>query len=251
MRPGPTLAPRRSLKALRSDPLARGALARLGAGYVALCWRTTRWRIEGRAHLDDLLARGGPIIPAFWHGRLIFSPLWAPPGRRIFAMISNNRDGDLIAEVVGRFGVETVRGSTADPRKEEKDKGGRAAFVGGLQALREGGVLAITPDGPRGPRMRAQSGAAGLSVAAGAPILPIAWSARHARMLGSWDRFLLPIPFDRGLMIYGAPLEPPPRAAGEAGVEAHRLRLEAALNALTAQADAAMDRPPVEAEPAR
>ncbi len=240
----------RAVRAARANPAWRGVLSGAAAFYIRLCWRTTRWRVEGAEHLDALAARGGPLIACFWHGRLLFSPLWAIPGRRTFAMISNNRDGDLIAATVGRFGVETVRGSSADPRKRRKDKGGREAFVAGLRALSGGGVLAITPDGPRGPRMRAQSGVAGLSAAAEAPVLPIAVSTAHGRLLRSWDRFLLPLPFDRGVMLYGRPIASPGRTADEAAIEAHRLAVETALNALTARADAMAGREAIAPEPA-
>lgn len=233
----------------RGSASGRAAVSRLGAGYIALCWRTTRWRVEGGAHLDALLERGGPFIAAFWHGRLFFSPMLAPPGRRTVAMISNNKDGELIAATVARFGVHAVRGSTADPRKGAKDKGGREAFEGGAAELARGAVLAITPDGPRGPRMRAQTGVAALSALTGAPVLPIALSTRRGLFARSWDRFLICFPFDRGVLIYGAPLPAPPSDAPEA-VERHRRAVEDALNALTAEADRLSGRAPVTPDPA-
>mgnify|MGYP006281721493 FL=1 len=189
------------------------------------------------------------MIAAFWHGRLFFSPLLAPPGRRTVAMISNNRDGDLIAAAAAILGVDSVRGSTAHPGKRDKDKGGREAFAAGRAALEAGAVLAITPDGPRGPRMRAQPGVAALSAAAGAPVVPIALSTAHGRVLRSWDRFLLPIPFDRGALLYGAPL-PPPDPEDPAAVEAHRAAIEDRLTALAAEADRLMGRAPVAPAPA-
>jgi lysophospholipid acyltransferase (LPLAT)-like uncharacterized protein len=242
-------APRldRALKRLRGSAAGRWALSRLGAAYVRLCWATTRWRVEGREHADALLATGAPVIAAFWHGRLLFSPFWIPRDRPVYAMISNNHDGALIAALVARFGVVGVRGSSAHPGKRDADKGGRAAFAAGAAALRGGGVLGITPDGPRGPRMRAHPGVAALSVAAGAAVLPVAFSTRRGRLSRSWDRFLVARPFDDGVLLYGAPLPPP---ADAAGVEAHRLAVETALNALTERADRMAGREPARPDPA-
>ncbi len=231
------------LKRMRATGLARLALPRLVAGYIALVWRTTRWRVIGAEHRRAAEA-GGAVVAAFWHGRVFLSPKLAPGGRRTSAIISNNRDGDIIAAAAERLGVAAIRGSTRHPGKREKDKGGRGAYAAGLAALRRGEVLAITPDGPRGPRMRAQPGVAALAIAARAPVLPLALSTRRGRILKTWDRFLLPLPFDSGALAYGAPLAPP-QDASDAAVEAFRLRIEAALTALTAEADRAMGRAPV------
>lgn len=202
---------------------------------------TIRWTVLGAEHRDALVAGGGPFIAGFWHGRLLFSPFWAPRGRRTLAIISNNHDGALIAATVARFGVEAVRGSTSDPRKRFRNKGGHAAFSTALTALESGAVVGITPDGPRGPRMRAQPGIAALSIAAQVPVLPVAFSTRRGRLLRGWDRFLVPLPFDRGWLVFGPPINPPPRGS-DALLEAHRATVEAALNDVTATADRLADR---------
>ncbi|MCL5778831.1 lysophospholipid acyltransferase family protein [Limibaculum sp. FT325] len=228
------------LRGLRHSAIGRRALAALGAFYIWLVLRTTRWQVEGGEHLDAVVSRGGGFIPCLWHGRLMMSPTWAPPGRRTVAMISNNADGDLIAAIVGWFGVHTVRGSTYDKAKR-RDKGGRAAYHGAEAELTEhAAVVAITPDGPRGPRMHAQAGAAMLSIETRAPILPVAFSARRGWVLRSWDRFFVPAPFGRGALVYGAPLDPPPAAGGD--VEAYRAAIEHAVTAVTDRADALMGR---------
>jgi lysophospholipid acyltransferase (LPLAT)-like uncharacterized protein len=238
----------RWIKRLRGDDALRGALSRLAAGWIAFVWRTTRWRREGDAHRAAALA-GGPLIAAFWHGRLFFSPLWGAEGRRTFAMISNNRDGALIAATAARFGIEAIRGSSADPRKPAKRKGGADAYQGAAEALAAGHIVALTPDGPRGPRMRAQAGVAALSARLRAPVLPIAVSTRHGVFAGSWDRFLIPLPFDRGVLLHGPAIPPPDSDAPEA-IEAHRRAIETVLNDLTARADALAGRAPVAPDPA-
>jgi lysophospholipid acyltransferase (LPLAT)-like uncharacterized protein len=232
------------IKRFRGSALGRLVLSHLGAATMRLVWHSTRWSVEGLEHRNAVLAGGGPVVTAFWHGRLFFSPFLAPPGRETVAMISNNSDGALISAIVARFNVGAVRGSTRDPRKRERDKGGREAYDAALAALGRNAVLAITPDGPRGPLMRAQGGAALLSIAAQAPVLPWSISTRHARFTRSWDRFLIPRPFDRGLLIYGPPIQPP-AAADEDAVERHRLAIETAVTAVTQEADRRMGHPPL------
>lgn len=228
---------------LRATRAGQFLSVRLGAFYIRLCLRTIRWTIEGKDHLDRVVAGGGPLIAAIWHGRLFFSPTWAPPGRRTVAMISNNRDGELIAGIVSRFNVATVRGSTYD-REKRRDKGGAAALHQAERELGRGSVVAITPDGPRGPRMRAQNGAAQLSAACRCPVVPVAFSVTWGRILPSWDRFLVPYPFCRGAVVYGAPIGPPPDSSPET-VEALRQEIEEATTRVTNRADDLCGRPHV------
>ena len=93
--------------------------------------------------------------------------------------------------------------------------------------------------------MRCQPGVALLSARSGAPIMPWAYATRRAKALRSWDRFLVPMPFDRGAMVFGDPIAPP-TAEGPEALEAHRLRIEAALLDCARVADAAVGRAPVE-----
>ena len=234
----------RALRRFRERPAGRWLLSHVGALAMRLAHATTRWTVVGAANRAAVVDTGGAFIAAFWHGRLFFSPFWVPRGRRTLAVISNNHDGALISDTVAHFGVEAVRGSTAHPGKRFRDKGGRLAFAAALSALESGAVVGITPDGPRGPRMHAQPGVAALSVAAQVPVLPVAFATCRGRLLRGWDRFLVPMPFDRGVLVYGSPLAPPPRG-DEAAAEAHRQAIEAALNAVTAEADRLAGRTPV------
>lgn len=214
----------------------REIVARLGSFYLRLVWITTRWRFEGQEHRDALLAKPAGFIVSVWHGRLFILPCLKPRSRRIYGMISDNRDGDIITRLVGFHGVGAIRGSSADPRKPEKSKGGGGALRESLPLLAAGHLVGMTPDGPRGPRMRAQIGVAAISAIAGVSVIPVGISTRRGRMLSNWDRFLIPYPFGRGAVVYGAPLSPPDPDDAE-GIEAHRRAIEAATTAATRRAD--------------
>lgn len=236
---------------LRHSPTGRWLGSAIGAFYMRLVNWTTRWSIEGRAHYDQALTGETGVIAVGWHGRLFMSVFWVPRGRQrrhTVAMISNNRDGDLISALVRRFGVVAVRGSTYDHEKQ-KDKGGAEAFTGAERALTDRRALvAITPDGPRGPRMRVQPGAARLSIATRAPVQPITFSIRKGKVLRNWDRFVVPWPFGSGVQIYGETLYPP-EADDEATVTAYAQQIEDALNQITARADRTCGRSEVLPDP--
>ncbi|WP_118133302.1 lysophospholipid acyltransferase family protein [Oceanicella sp. SM1341] len=232
-----------ALRVVRGSALTRKLVAALAAGYISLCRRTCRWEILGSETRDLLRSGRGRFVLAIWHGRLLMVPTEMSGDTRVRAIVSRNNDGELITKVVGRFGIRTIRGSTRDRRKPDLDKGGREAFRAGLQALREEEdvIVALTPDGPRGPLMRCQHGVATLSVMSGASVVPWTFSVRHGRFLGSWDRFLLVRPFSRGVVAYGTPLSPPAERTAEA-IETYRLEIEAAITALTRAADARVGR---------
>ena len=84
----------------------------------------------------------------------------------------------------------------------------------------------------------------------GAPVLPLGWSVTNGKLLGSWDRFLLPRPFSRGAVVFGPLIEPEPGKRSEADIEALRLRIEQGLIAATQEADRLLGREPVEPDPA-
>ena len=226
---------------LADSTVARGAVARLAAGYLRLCDATTRWRFDGA----DILARvgneGGAAV-AIWHGRLLFMPPHMKSVRvPVWAMISRNRDGAMIAAAAARFGVQAAFGSARNARTGE-DKGGREALEALSAQLGAGAITAVTPDGPVGPRMRAKAGLAQLAIRHGAPIVLLTASGRRARLLRSWDRMMVPVPFDRGVVLIDQIPSPPP----DADPAALSAQIEARLNALTARADAMAGRVPVE-----
>ena len=216
------------LKTLTAKPQVRALLCRLAAGYLGLVHATGRWTLIGVDGMGAYVTRGRPIIACFWHGRMlmmIYAWRWAERRRML---ISRHRDGQFIAGIIARFGVSTVVGSSS--------RGGTSAVRELLAILKAGESIGITPDGPRGPRMRAQMGAVRLAQLSGAPLFPVTFGVRPRRMLSSWDRLVVVLPFTRGVVIYGEPIEVP-RNAGAEQLEGTRALLERRLNEITAEAD--------------
>jgi len=207
---------------------ARRVTCLLAAGYIRFVHATTRWRLVGDDRLHAAIAAGTPLVMCFWHGRLLMMGSGWPYPDRIHLLISQHRDGQIIAGTIERFGFRTIAGSST--------RGGSAALRAMLRALAAGDVVGITPDGPHGPRMRASAGAVSLARMAGARLMPVTWATTRRRVLGSWDRFILPLPFGRGIYMFGEPIEVP-RDADPAAQDALRRELERRLTALTDEAD--------------
>jgi lysophospholipid acyltransferase (LPLAT)-like uncharacterized protein len=220
----------------RSDAV-RGALCWLGAHYIRLVRFTGSWRVEGGQIPDAFWQRNEPFILAFWHGRIMMMPYCWRRDQPINMLISQHKDGQFIARTVAHFGIDTVAGSSS--------KGGTAALRAMLRSLKHGQSVGITPDGPRGPRMRASDGVVQVARLSGAAIIPCGFSARRRTLLRSWDRFTVAFPLSRGVFVWGEPVRVPADASPEALEEA-RLAVETGLTAVTQAADRAMGHVPVE-----
>lgn len=215
----------------------RRAACWIVAQYIRLVWLTGRWNVVAGDIPAGYWDRGQPFLLAFWHGRILMMPRCWRPQKPIHMLTSQHRDGRLIADTVAHFGIQTVAGSTT--------RGGGSALREMVRKVKAGEWIGITPDGPRGPRMRASVGVVAMARLAGAPVLPVTYSAAWSIALGSWDRFLLPLPFTRGVIIWGRPVEVSAETS-DAGMEALREEVEERLNAITIAADMRMKRVPVE-----
>ena len=226
-------------KRLLASAAGREIAARLIHGYMRLVWATGRWSIVGREHGERLLEARSPALWAFWHGRMAMMGMAWPREVPIHLLQSPHRDGLMMARVTALFGQTTLWGSTT--------RGGRDALRAVAAKLREGAWCAVTPDGPRGPRMRAAAGIAAMARLGGAPVLPVSFSTTRGRFLGSWDRLLLPLPFGRGVFVVGEPVH----VAADADLETARRVIEDALNRVTREADRLCGRETPEPAPPR
>jgi lysophospholipid acyltransferase (LPLAT)-like uncharacterized protein len=190
------------MKQLLQHPIVQTAFAQVLGLYLAFALRTTRWSLDGREHMA-LHAAGAPVIVAFWHERLPMMPmLWLKArrcaggrdaGNRVHVLVSQHRDGRFIGAVVRRFALNIVLGSST--------RGGAKSLRLLLSLLAAGDHIAITPDGPRGPRRIAAPGVAQLAALSGARILPCAAQTTRYWVLRTWDRMVVPRPFGRGVVV--------------------------------------------------
>jgi lysophospholipid acyltransferase (LPLAT)-like uncharacterized protein len=169
--------------------------------------------------MRDWEARNERFILAFWHRHLLLMP-YAYRGRRISVLVSQSRDGELIARTVARFGIDASRGSSS--------RGGAAGMRTLLRKAGEGYDLAFTPDGPRGPATVVQPGVILAAAATGWPVQPVALAATRCRRLRSWDRFVVPLPLATVHFVYGEPLTVARRADPEEGAAELKRRLDEA-----------------------
>ncbi len=205
----------------------------LAARAIRLIHATMRIEYVNDGPCREFLRDGGNIILAFWHGQLLMMPYSYFGTEGVTILVSQHSDGELIARTVKSFGIRSVRGSTT--------RGWFGGFKAMLRTARSGGDLAITPDGPRGPARKAQSGVIQLASKTGLPIVPVAFAASRKKTFRSWDSFMVPRLFSRGAFVYGDPVFIPRRLKASEAEEA-RLALEERLNSLTQEAEARVAR---------
>jgi lysophospholipid acyltransferase (LPLAT)-like uncharacterized protein len=169
----------------------------LAANFIRVLRATLRLRHHGDERMREYERDGTHFILAFWHRHLLLMP-YAYQGKRISVLVSQSKDGELIARTVARLGIDSSRGSSS--------RGGIAGMRSLLRKAEEGWDIAFTPDGPRGPLREVQPGVILAAAATGLPILPVAVAATRAKLLRSWDRFVVPLPFSTVHFVYGEPL---------------------------------------------
>ena len=234
------------LKSVAQSAPVQAVLSWLLANYMRFCAGTKKWEYRGREHHDALSSLPTGVVAAFWHSRIGLSYLgWDKAARqRPTMLISRSREGDFIARFARTLNIAVVRGSSRNTRKD-KDKGGLSAYRAMVRAVENDACMGLTIDGPRGPRQRASMGALRLAKATGVPIMVFSLSVTNKMIVKSWDRFILPYPFGRGVIVWKEALHVP-ADADPAMMEALRLELEKRLNEATREADEACGGPVIE-----
>jgi len=155
---------------------------------------TIRWQTVGKSYDPDDPQRN---LYTFWHARMLMIPRLSRGIWHGYMLISSHRDGGFIADTMHLLGIETVRGSST--------RGGARAMRAMLRAVKdENRHLAITPDGPKGPREKVQKGTIQLALKAELPIIPVCYATKRHWRINSWDCFYIPQPFTRGVFVFGA-----------------------------------------------
>jgi len=188
------------------------------------------------AHLNPALDPRQPGFPdryvyAFWHEVLLLpAHLFGRPDIDCHVLISKHADGQLIAETAERLGFKTVRGSSSR---------------GGTEAVRElmktkTSQIAVTPDGPRGPRRVVQPGMIYLASRTGLPMVAVGFASDRPWRAKSWDQFALPRPFHRAVCSFHGPLHVPADADRDT-LEKYRLLFQSMMEEAQAHAEATVE----------
>lgn len=176
-------------------------MLKFGFSYIHWVGETTKWKVLGEENYLLERCKGKPIIFVFWHNQLMVMPFcYAALIRRktATALSSLSKDGQIVSDLVEKFGYHSIRGSSS--------RGGGPALIKLMRQLEDGDDLVITPDGPRGPRYKAQNGVISIASASGCPILPVACDFKYQKILSSWDRFKIPRPYNEGSLVIGRPV---------------------------------------------
>ncbi len=194
---------------------------------ISIWGATIRVTFVNRQIPERLQAEGKNFIYAFWHGRQ-FLLLYTHRHAGTVLPSSESRDGEIQAMILKRFGYGVVRGSS-------KRKGAQA-LLGLVENLRSGKTIALAVDGPRGPLYEVKPGITYLAGKLNKVIVPVVTSANRFWILEKiWDKYLLPVPFTRGVVLYGEPIAV--TGTSEDVLETKRGELQTALNRLMAEAD--------------
>ena len=196
----------------------------IGFVYIYLLGKTSKVVFCNSNEYEELRKNKRPVIYAFWHGRQIVH-VWSHRNRNIQTLVSQSKDGSLIAGIMHKFGSGTVRGSTS--------KDGVKALVGMIKAGKSGLSLAFTPDGPRGPVREVQPGVILAAQKTGLPIIPLTSSSRRKFIFRGWDEFHVPHLFNKIVVCNGEPIY----VSETDNIEIKSSELKKALDGLTAKAD--------------
>lgn len=216
------IPPRTSAIIVPQKPKWHGRLAaRLIYGLTQIVAATTRFRWEDNSGLMKP-GDNNQAIYSIWHNRLAYSLVIYQRyvrehtgGRELASLVSASKDGGLLARVLELFGTRPVRGSSS--------RRGPQALREMVSSAEDGCILAITPDGPRGPCYQVQEGIIGLAQVTALPIIPVSYHLTFKIRMKSWDRFQVPLPFGQCTVRFGEPIKIP-REASE--TEREQLRQE-------------------------
>ncbi len=175
-------------------------LSLIGRWVFQLLFLLNKVKIHGEENLLNLAKAGKPVMVCVWHGRLLF-PSWYIRLKitNLYAIASRHTDAEIMARILKRWGYGLIRGSTK--------KGGKAVVQKMVEVFKDGGIIAITNDGPKGPPRISKPGSTGVAIKYGVSMVTITGSASKFWQINSWDRFMLPKPFGRIDIVVAPPLE--------------------------------------------
>jgi lysophospholipid acyltransferase (LPLAT)-like uncharacterized protein len=197
--------------------------------YSKFVFKTTSWKIEGLDNILKMHERNENFIFLAWHSRTLLLPNFWNRKYRAKALVSKHSDGRLMAGMLRLFGVTTIDGSSSNNAP--------GAALGIAKALKEGSIVAIIPDGPRGPRQRMGSSPLYFAQKTDVPVIIGTCSVKGAGLARrSWDHMLIPVPFSKGIIMVSEPFRIPENLSDEE-FEKYRLKIENKMNEMQDRAD--------------
>ena len=217
-----------SYKKILRTKLAYSVICWVGAKYIKFVSFTNSWSFINKKYVENLWKKNEAFILCFWHGRLLMMPLSWNKEKKINVLISAHSDGQLLSKTVKYFDIKTIIGSSS--------KGGSEAIRNIIKSLKSGISIGMTPDGPRGPRMKINSVIIKIASLTGNKIVPLSYSVKKKFFLNSWDKFLVALPFGKGCFIWGRPIKIKKNISSNEDLKLSN-KLEKILIKLTKEAD--------------
>jgi len=232
------------MKKLLRNAAVQGFLGWVLAGYLMLIRRTTRWRHEGLEKLEPMLTSDQGALGLFWHGRIpiclgMAEVWWRKEKRR--CMVSPSADGEFIALALEHARYPAIRISSAKKGDSAKARQAVAAFREAINWVSDGGILIVTPDGPRGPNEIIAAGSLQIAKRSGAPVFLTGLAVTPALQLDTWDKVMIAAPFGRGATVWEGPFYVP-ADADEAAIETLVKQWSQIMQAATRRAEALVGR---------
>lgn len=212
-----------------SNPTAIKCISLAASGLIRAWFSTLDVRNYCHGLYSDPATNPRRSIYLFWHEIMLY-PAYSYSRFRVAILVSRHRDGELIAQVVRMFRGVSIRGST--------DRGGKRGGMAAIRGMMRHGRahhLAITPDGPRGPRRKVQDGPIYLASRSSMPLIPTGFAFANPWRLGSWDRMALPRPFTRARAVIGPPIDVP-KDLNRQRLAEYRIRVQSVLDRVQAHA---------------
>ena len=206
--------------------------------YVRMVGKTTKLDMQGVKQFYDVLAKDESLIMVAWHGRVALLPYFWDNKRKLKALVSTHRDGQLIVKLLKSFGIGVIGGSS--------NNNASGAAVSLMKTLKKNDSIAIIPDGPRGPAMKLSMSPVYYAQKTGKPIVGVGYSIKGSKLAKSWDSMLIPPVFSQGVTYATKPYYIPENASKKE-LENYRLEIENDLNNLMHNADKMMGVPYIEA----
>ena len=195
---------------------------------TSLISRSIRWEYLVQNEKSNIFNSNKEYIFCCWHNKLFLGPHLLPRNRVINALQSSHSDGMVTSLAFKYLGMNVILGSSK--------KGGMQAFRKMVKCIKLGESVAITPDGPKGPKEKVKEGIIKLAQITETSIIPLVWTTNKFKLINSWDNFVIPYPFSKGVYSFGKPIYVK-KQINEYELETARLNLENEIKRLTKEVE--------------